>query len=401
MNTNESTPMSFLNGRVTALRFKVDGPNPRLFTEEHLERLNNFRAGRQRISSADGVEIGWAAGGHILDTAFEPGKNIVNDALCFDLRVDTDKLPSDLLKAYIEVELKALSANNPSGFPSARQKKEAREAAKERLEEEAKDGRFKKRKCIPLMWDAVSNEVLFGTTSLTHIDRLVSLFQQTFGYSLDAMTAGKRAQFLFEPGNKQSLINDATPSAFVQGVTPEETAWILDDTSRDFLGNEFLLWLWYTADQVDDTITAADKSDITFMLARKLTLECPSGRTGADAFAHEGPSRLPEAKRAIQSGKLPRKCGLTLVRHGGQFEFALHAETLGIGSAKLPNLPEDVTEPHARKHERITQVRDLLEGIDLLYQAFADARTSRAWAAEVLPRMQRWLMGGTERKAAA
>jgi hypothetical protein len=31
--------MSFLNGRVTALRFQVDGPKPDLFGPEHLERL--------------------------------------------------------------------------------------------------------------------------------------------------------------------------------------------------------------------------------------------------------------------------------------------------------------------------------------------------------------------------
>jgi len=103
--------MGFLNGRVTAQRFRVDGPPPRLFTDEHLERLDHFRAGRDRIASIDGIECGWTAGGHILDTAFEPEKNIVNDALLFELRIDTDKLPSDLLKAYIEVELKAIVAD--------------------------------------------------------------------------------------------------------------------------------------------------------------------------------------------------------------------------------------------------------------------------------------------------
>jgi len=385
--------MAFFTGRLTFLRFRVEGPNPRLFTYEHLERLAHFQAGRQRIASADGVEVGWAAGEHILDTDFQPGKNIINDCLAFDLRVDVDKLPGDLLKAYIAVELKALSKENTSGSPSARQKKEAREAAKERLEQEAKDGRYKKRKCIPVLWDAVSNEILFGSTSLTHSDRLVSLFQQTFGYSLDAMTAGKRAHYLAELHKHQRYVDDSSPSAFVPGVSPEEVAWIADDTSRDFLGNEFLLWLWYTSDAVDDTIKAADNSDITFMLARTLSLECPNGQTGSETISHEGPSRLPEAKRAIQSGKLPRKCGLTLVRHGDQYELTLHAETLGVGAAKLPNLPEDVTEAFARLHERATQIRTLIETLDLLYDAFGRQRFGKIWP-EMLPKMQKWLAKG-------
>jgi hypothetical protein len=53
-------------------------------------------AGRSRIASADGVETGWTAGEHVLDTDFGFEKNIINDTLTFDLRVDTEKLPNDL-----------------------------------------------------------------------------------------------------------------------------------------------------------------------------------------------------------------------------------------------------------------------------------------------------------------
>ena len=62
--------MGFFSGRVTFLRFKVSGSAPRVFVEEHLDRLGHRQAGRQRIASADGVEIGWTAGEHILDTDF-------------------------------------------------------------------------------------------------------------------------------------------------------------------------------------------------------------------------------------------------------------------------------------------------------------------------------------------
>ena len=313
--------MGFFNGRLTFLRFQVDGPNPRLFTDEHLSRLEEFQAGRQKIASADGVDIGWAAGEHVLDVDFQPAKNIINDMLVFDLRIDVDKLPNDLLKAYYSVELKALGSQNVSGLPSTKQKREAKEAARDRLETEAKDGRFKRRKCVPVVWDTLSNEVLFGATSLSHVDRLVSLFQQTFGYGLEPITAGKRAFQLAELNKRSRTVDDSSPSAFIPGESAEDIAWIADDSSRDFLGNEFLLWLWYVTDTISDTVKLADDSEATFMLARTLTLECPRGETGHETITHEGPTRLPEAKRAVQSGKLPRKVGLTLVRHSEQFEL--------------------------------------------------------------------------------
>mgnify|MGYP000452724614 FL=1 len=377
--------MGFLSGAVTFLRFRVAGPAPRLFDQEHLDRLADLAAGRQRIAAADGVEVGWTAGGHVLDTDFALDKNVVNDSLHFELCVESDKLPADKLKAYTAVELAALAKNNPSGFASARQKREAKEIARERLEEEAKDGRYRKRKCVPVMWDRTTNEVLFGATSLTQVDRLCSLFEQTFAAKLECVTAGRLAADI---DNRTGPDADLTPSVFVPGVSTGDVCWIAGDGDHSFLGNEFMLWLWYWLDVQSDTLTLGDKSEATVMIARSLTLECPRGQTGADAFAHEGPARLPEARRAIQSGKLPRKCGLTVVRHDQQYEFTLHAETLAVGAAKLP-AQEDAT-GRAIVEGRVGQVRHLIETIDGLYSCFLSRRLGREWADE-LRGMQGWL----------
>src|SRR5262249_58490130 len=157
--------MSFFSGRASCVRFRVAGRPPRTFGPDHLERLAAHAIGRQRLASADGVEAGWTAGDHLLDTRFDLEKNVVNDTLHFALRLDRQKVPGDLLRAYTQVELEALAAGNPSGRPSARQKREAPDSARERLETEAQDGRFLRRRAYPLLWDAQSNELLAATTS--------------------------------------------------------------------------------------------------------------------------------------------------------------------------------------------------------------------------------------------
>lgn len=383
--------MSFLKGSVSYLRFKVDGPRPDIFGEDHLASLGEHMAGRQRVASADGVECGWSAGDSILDTDFQPAKNVVNDALCFDLRIDTNKLPADRLKAYYEVELKALAKENSSGLPSARQKREAKEIARERLEGEAADGRYRKHKCVPVLWDRESNSVLFGATSLAHVDRLCSLFEQTFGASLTAVTAGR---FGSSHAIRPVRID---PSPFVPNVTPADVAWIADTASADFLGNEFLHWLWYTGETDTDTVTVGDGSEVTFMLSNSLTLECPRGQSGTDGFRHEGPSRLPEARRAAQAGKLPRRAGLILVHHDQQYTLTLHAETLAVGSAKLPK-SDDATTGREALEARVTAIRGLVAALDWLYGAFLKLRLGSGWA-DALAGMQKWLTRG-ERQAA-
>src|SRR5207302_1722224 len=125
----------------------------------------------------------------------------------------------------------------------------------------------------------------------------------------------------------------------------------------------------------------ADGSEVTAMFARTLTLECPRGRTGRENFLSDCPARLPEARRAIQAGKMPRKAGLTLVRHDHQYELTLHAETLAVTSAKLPAPDEE--DQRARREERIGLVRGLVETLDLLYDAFGRVRAGGDWPKEL------------------
>jgi hypothetical protein len=358
-----------------------------MFGEEHLEKLAGAAIGKQRVASGDGSQSGWIAGDHILDTRFDLAKNIINDTLQFSLRVDEIKIPSDLLRAYYIVELEALAAQNPSGHASNKQKREARQVAKERLEHEASDGRFVRRKAFPILWDSPSNELLVGTTSASMIDRLHSLFKSTFDRSLDFLGAGSLAFAHAEVTQQTRAVDDATPTSFVHGQT-EDIAWVADEHNRDFLGNEFLMWLWYTVENETDTIKLSDGSEAAVMLARTLVLECPRGQFGRESFSSDGPGKLPEAIRALQVGRLPRKSGLTIVRHDHPYELTVQAETLAIGSAKLPAPEEE--EERARLEERVNQIRHMIETIDLLYVAFLEQRLGDNWK-HASGKIKKWL----------
>ncbi len=386
----EPAASKFLSGRCSFTRFRVNGPHPTMLSEGHIESLERYKAGRQRIASADGIECGWSAGGHILDTSFGFAKNIVNDCLVFDLRIDTDKPPADRLKAYYEIELKAIAANNPSGFASAKQKREAKELARERLEQEGKDGRFIKKKCIPCLWDIRRNEVLFGSPSLAQIGRFTSMFRETFGVAAEIITAGTTAHSLAEIADNAMRVQAAKLSPFIADTTPPEVCWDPSEEGRDFLGNEFAMWLWYYTEEIGDTLTLADDSEAAVMLSKVLSLECPRSATGTDTIRHEMPSRLPEAKRAAQAGKLPRKIGVTAVRHNDTYEFVLGVELFTITGLKLPPVGEDAIEPRARCEARVDQLRDFTEMLNGVYEKFIDARLGSKWP-RILEQMQEWL----------
>ncbi len=380
--------MGFMSGRVSYVRFQVSGESPLPFDEDLLEKASLHTIGKHGgAESADGMSFGWAGGEHVLDTTLDLGKNVLNDALHMAIRVDTDKIPGSLLKAYTTIELAARAAMNPSGRPTKAQRTEAKEAGKIRAEAEAADGRYRRMSHSPILWDGQSNILYAGVSSLGVLDRIRTLFRETFDRTLDPITSGSLAM-------QTALIRSGTtpfdiyPSGFV-GEPQSSLAWADPEApAPDFLGNEFLMWLWHSLQADGDTIPLSDGSEVTVMLAKTLTLDCPRGETGRDCMTDLGPTKLPEAFLALQSGKLPRKVGMILVRHDAQYELTLQAESLAVSGALLPKI-EGATGDDL-KVARVDAIRHLVETLDLLFEAYSNQRTGASWPGE-LGRIRNWL----------
>jgi hypothetical protein len=381
--------MSYLYGRIAFERFDVSGRDIKILDQSHVKTIDDHAIGKTGAITADGVEVGFTAGRHVLDLDFSLEKNIVNDSLVFGLRVDTNKLPSDLMRAYTEMELAVLLAESEQEFPSRKMKQQAKEAAEERLNDEAKSGRFRRMKQFPAMWDIRNKVVYFGGSNQTAMEQFSNLFKEAFGRTLTRRTSGHVAYEVAQRLEKTRSLEDLSPTAFTGPGKTMPYAWISESFgTRDFLGNEFLLWLWWYLENEGDTLDLADDSAVTCMMARTLSLECPVAETGKETISSTSPVQLPEAKRAVQAGKLPRKAGLTLVRHDQQYDLTMQSETLSVGGASLPKL--DKMSPADENVERIDQIRELAETIDLLLGAFVERRLSTAWREDVKA-IREWL----------
>ena len=296
------------------------------------------------------------------------------------------------MRAYTQIEIDARAQNNPSGIATKAQRQEAKEAAKLRAEAEAADGRFRRLNHYPVLWDGRNNTLYAGSTSTSVLDRLQALFRETFDRTLEPITAGSVAKNLElngpdGPGHRPSNLRERR-LGIVGGAENSaiSVAWSGDDPdSLDYLGNEFLVWIWHTLQNDGDSVKLADGSEVTVMLAKTLTLDCPRGETGRDQLTDDEPTRLPEAFRALQAGKLPRKAGMVLVRHGAQYELTLQAETLAVSGAALPKPEDRRLSPHDPRIARLESLRHLTETLDLLFQAYLDRRTSSSWTRRAGP----------------
>jgi hypothetical protein len=388
--------MGFLNGRVTFTRYRVSGSSPLPFADGLLALAEQRAAGRHRSADpSDGVSTGWSAGDHVLDLTFDLAKNVVNDALHLAIRIDTDKIPGTLLKAYTQIETEALAKLNPSGHPTKAQRLEAKETARLRAEAEAADGRFRRLNHYPVLWDGQTGVLYAGSTSTTVLERLGTLFRETFDRTLEPITAGSLATSLSGPDDDDAnhkRLAEGTLSLFGGEQSELSTVTWAENAPNmlDHLGNEFMVWLWHALQNDSDTVQLADGSEVAVMLTKTLTLDCPRGETGRDSLTDDAPTRLPEALRALQSGKLPRKAGLIVVRHGAQYELTLQAETLAVSGALIPKPEDGKLAANEVRIARIDSLRHLTETLDLLFDAYRRRRAGSGWSQEV-SRIRRWL----------
>jgi len=389
--------MSFLSGAVSFSRFRVVGGSPKRLDENLMEKLRATRIGSRCCLPANHEEVGWLGGRHLLDVEFDVEKNVILECLHFGLRVDASRIPPDLMRAYVEMELDAAREKLADQRSRLRVKRQAAEAAKGRAEREIKEGRYRRLRQVPILWDTRDDVVYVGATQPAIIERLHPLFRTAFNKRLEQITAGYLSYQWAEEKGAGRRLESLKPARFVEhagGNGDAQVYWTAHDSaSRDYLGNEFLLWLWYTLWTESDTIQLVDGTEAAIVFARQLMLECPRGEEGKEVITCEGPTQLPESRRAIQTGKLPRRAGLIVSRQGQQYEFVLQAETFSVRGATLPKVETNGNgNHHARLEERIEQVRHLAQTVDALYHTFLHRRLSNEWQAK-LGQIMAWLRG--------
>jgi hypothetical protein len=160
-------------------------------------------------------------------------------------------------------------------------------------------------------------------------------------------------------------------------------------TRTQFLGAEFLTWLWYQEEVGGGQFQlGGDLGDIELSFEDKLTMGSTALDEQQDSFKGGRPTASPEARAALKLGKQAQSASLRLTQGEQEWRFTLKAEPLMMSAVRLPEVLAD--DPKAQFHERML----LLETLDRLYRAlfklFLEERLSAEWATEHLPAIQSW-----------
>ena len=154
----------------------------------------------------------------------------------------------------------------------------------------------------------------------------------------------------------------------------------------DFLGPEFLTWLWLRSD-VAPGFEHADGSAFFVHVDDHLEFKGERAAARRTVLRAGVPSASSEARAALRSGKTLAAARILLARDDEEVRFTLKAEDLDVASLKLP-APEGDT-PADRERALLDLMGQVMDDLDLCLASFLDVRLGSGWDAEA-ERIRAW-----------
>jgi hypothetical protein len=357
---------------------------------------------KQRALSDEGTLSGWCTGRHVFDADFSWEQCGFSGAILCAMRVDRAKVPPEIRRAYVAMaederrvaEATAKASDGPAAPLSRAARREAKADAERRCKEEIADGRYRRIGMVPVLFDLVHRSVLTPASGDAVFKELKALVEATYGCRLERRSAGGIAADILGARGMTPDLDDALPEAFTAppaeavaraqeegarvGQRPE-VPWALAGGDRnDFLGNAFLMWLWWQAEAREGVIETATVQ-VAVMVDKLLELECPWGVGGKATLRGTMPTRSVEAAKALQSGKWPRRMGLLVAAHGQEFECTLQGDRFAVGGLKLQPPEEAANTPRLEIEDRLDRLGTFDAVLVALYDQFLRERFGREW----------------------
>src|SRR5688572_30138520 len=105
-----------------------------------------------------------------------------------------------------------------------------------------------------------------------------------------------------------------------------------------FLGREFLLYLWWKSEVTGGTFELAGFGEVTLTLESHIVLERKVDVLEQTRMKGPDPSSTKVAKEALRYGKLPTRGAVRIVHEEREYVFVLVADEFTLRQVKLPAL---------------------------------------------------------------
>jgi hypothetical protein len=171
----------------------------------------------------------------------------------------------------------------------------------------------------------------------------------------------------------------------------------LIEKSRDyeFLGREFLVWLWFKSETNEGLFSLGDAGSAELWFDGRVVLQ-PDANDGEEKVICLGEtSRSREARFALAEYKTITEARVGLRIADNEWSFVLDSTWMNFKSFKTPRVLQDKTEdPDGLFYEKFSLIEEALSAMDTIFASFITLRLSPDWEESELPALLEWIKAG-------
>ena len=172
---------------------------------------------------------------------------------------------------------------------------------------------------------------------------------------------------------------------------------------KRFLGQEFLAWLWYKAEERGGSIEVLGRGDVLVVFEKHMLLEYGEGEASEKVICRGLQTELKEARAGLGLAKKPEQARIRIAWNEHEFGVTLAAATFEFRNIRLPKTVDSADEGkdaqslEGRLLERIGLFELLTDLVGDLFRLFINIRaSSRLWGEELV-KIRAWINEGAQR----
>ena len=160
-----------------------------------------------------------------------------------------------------------------------------------------------------------------------------------------------------------------------------------------FLGEEFLTWLWYVIEKDQQLIKKFDNDFVALEIGNRIVFENRRKESGERITIKGDGASLEEGILTLQKGALVTELNVVYKSAELTWQFTLKGESLNVSSLNIPNtgLPESDEDLEGFVLEKIFLYDKVLNFLENIFSHFVKLRLSNRWQNNMVPKIKKWI----------
>ena len=171
----------------------------------------------------------------------------------------------------------------------------------------------------------------------------------------------------------------------------------LIEKARDyeFLGREFLVWLWFKSETNEQRFSLGDAGSAELWLDGRIVLQPDEDGREEKVICLGETSRSREARFALAEFKTVTEAKVRLRIGDNEWSFILDSTWMNFKSFKTPKVMQDKEQdPEGLFYEKFYLIEQALSAMDTIFSSFIKLRLSPDWEESKLPTLLQWIKQG-------